>query len=166
MRDSEGFDEFYAATTRMVVAQVYAMTGDLTEAEDAVAEAYARAWQRWGRLHAYADPTGWVRTVAYRIAVSSWRRARNRLLAQQRWSTPEPLPELDPETVALAEALGQLPPAQRRAIVLHHLVGLSVQEISDETGGSVSAVKQWLSRGRRALAAALGNDLEEVDNHA
>src|SRR5262245_54531724 len=95
MRDSDGFDEFYAATSRTVVAQVYAMTGDLTEAEDAVAEAYARAWQRWSRLHAYADPTAWVRTVAYRIAVSSWRRARNRLTAQQRWSTPEPLAELD-----------------------------------------------------------------------
>jgi RNA polymerase sigma-70 factor (ECF subfamily) len=50
--------------------------------------------------------------------------------------------------------------------VLHHLVGLSVAEISAETGGSVSAVKQWLSRGRRSLANALGDDLEEVDSRA
>ena len=46
MRDSSEFDAFYAATGRRLVAQVYAMTGDRAEAEDAVAEAYARAWQR------------------------------------------------------------------------------------------------------------------------
>ena len=67
----------------------------------------------------------------------------------------------------LVEALRQLTPDPRRAIVLHHLVGLSVAEISAETGGSVSAVKQWLSRGRRSLANALGDDdLTEVDSRA
>ncbi|MEU9965255.1 sigma factor [Streptomyces malaysiensis] len=46
------------------MAAVYAATGDLAEAEDAVQEAYARAWQRWDRLTAEGDPTPWVRTVA------------------------------------------------------------------------------------------------------
>ena len=164
MRDGAGFDEFYATTARTVVAQVYAMVGDLAEAEDAVAEAYARAWQRWHQIQGYADPTGWVRTVAYRIAVSSWRRARNRRAAQQ-LSAPPSVTQ-DASTLMLVDALRLLPASQRRAVVLHHLVGLSVAEISAETGGSVSAVKQWLSRGRRALAIALGDDLEEVDSHA
>jgi RNA polymerase sigma-70 factor (ECF subfamily) len=165
MRDGAGFDEFYGATNRTVVAQVYAMVGDLAEAEDAVAEAYARAWQRWRHIHGYADPAGWVRTVAYRIAISSWRRARNRVTAHRRSAAPEAVP--DGPALALVEALRTLPPVQRRALVLHHLVGLSVAEISADTGGSVSAVKQWLSRGRRALATALDDDLtEEVDSHA
>jgi RNA polymerase sigma-70 factor (ECF subfamily) len=166
MRDSVQFDEFYATTTGKVVAQVYAMVGDLGEAEDAVAEAYSRAWQRWSRIQQYADPSAWVRTVAYRIAVSSWRRARNRAAAHQRSGPAGPV-ALDPQTVALVDALRRIPPAHRRAIVLHHLVGLSVNEIAAETGGSVSAVKQWLSRGRRALATALGDDdMEEVDSRA
>src|SRR5215468_10381304 len=100
MRDSVGFDEFYAVTARAMVAQVYAMVGDLAEAEDAVAEAYARAWQRWPRLHGYADPAGWVRTVAYRIAVSSWRRARNRATAHARYSTATPAAAVDEQTLA------------------------------------------------------------------
>ena len=164
MRETLDFDEFYAGTRQVLVAQVFAMVGDLGEAEDAVAEAFARAWQRWRKVHLYADPAAWVRTVAYRIAVSSWRRARNRATAHRRAGPPESA--FDPQTRMLVEALRQLTPDQRRAIVLHHLVGLSVAEISAETGGSVSAVKQWLSRGRRSLANALGDDLEEVDSRA
>src|SRR4029453_7948644 len=89
MRDSLEFDKFYAGTRRALVAQVFAMVGDLGEAEDAVAEAFARAWQRWGQVHLYADPGAWVRTVAYRVAVSSWRRARNRATAHRRAGPPE-----------------------------------------------------------------------------
>lgn len=47
---SEDFDAFYTATAKRLVATVYAVTGDLAEAEDAVQEAYVRAWQRWDRL--------------------------------------------------------------------------------------------------------------------
>ncbi|WP_084220003.1 sigma factor [Spirillospora albida] len=81
MRESEDFDAFYAGTSRKIINPAYAMAGDLAEAEDAVQEAYALAWQRWHRLGRYADPEGWVRTVAYRIEVSSRRKARNRLRA-------------------------------------------------------------------------------------
>jgi RNA polymerase sigma-70 factor (ECF subfamily) len=63
MPDEAAFDQFYADTAASVVAQVYVMVGDFAEAEDAVQEAYARAWQRWGRVGSYADPTGWVRTA-------------------------------------------------------------------------------------------------------
>jgi len=158
------FDPFYTATVRRVVAEVYAIVGDLSEAEDAVQEAYARAWQRWSRVSQYADPVAWVRTVAYRIAVSSWRRTRNRRTAHARVAVPEATAGLDQATVDLARALGRIPLAQRRAIVLHHVVGLSVNEVAEQTRASVSAVKARLSRGRQALALLLGNDhdTEEV----
>jgi RNA polymerase sigma-70 factor (ECF subfamily) len=165
MRDSTGFDDFYAASARRVVAQVYAMVGDLGEAEDAVQEAYARAWQRWREVGTYVDPTAWVRTVAYRIAVSSWRRTRNRLLAHQRSESTRDPAQSDPDTLALVEALRQIPAAQRRAIVLHHLVGLPVREIAEETGDSVSAVKARLSRGRQALASLLEPAEVREDHH-
>ena len=84
MRDPENFDEFYAASVRRLTSQLYAMTGDRAEAEDAVQEAFARAWQRRGRVSGYADPEAWVRTVACRISISSWRKAVNRSVAQRR----------------------------------------------------------------------------------
>ncbi|HEV2452024.1 MAG TPA: sigma factor [Streptosporangiaceae bacterium] len=71
MRNAEGFDAFYAASVRRVTGQLYLMTGSQTEADDSVQEAYARAWQRWGRVSGYDDPEAWVRTVAYRVSVDS-----------------------------------------------------------------------------------------------
>ena len=162
MQDAAAFDRFYADTAARVVAQVYVMVGDFAEAEDAVQEAYVRAWQRWGRIGEYGDPTGWVRTVAYRVAVSSWRRSRTRLAAHLRSIDPRPDPDLRTDTVALVAALRLIPAAQRQAIVLHHLVGMSVREIAAETGMSENAVKAQLSRGRRAMVPLL-DDTTEVD---
>ena len=56
MSSEAEFDAFYASTAKRLVATVYAMTGDLAEAEGAVQEGYARAWQRWVRLTKEGDP--------------------------------------------------------------------------------------------------------------
>ncbi|MFI6780547.1 SigE family RNA polymerase sigma factor [Micromonospora sp. NPDC050276] len=152
MRDAAEFDDFYAASARRVLGQVYAMTGNHAEAEDAVAEAYLRAWDRWDRVRECDSPEGWVRRVAYRIAVSAWRKAANRLRAHRRDTTDEHVDAISPDHVALVQGLRLIPADQRRVIVLHHLVGLSVAEIAAETGKSPNTVKTWLARGRRALA--------------
>ena len=154
---SAEFDEFYAATAKRMVAVVYAVTGDLGEAEDAVQEAYARAWQRWSRLTEEGDPTPWVRTVALRLAVSTWRKARNRMRAHFRHGPPPDAPALAPDRVALVDALRALGDDQRTAVVMHHLLDLPVEEIARETGVSSAAVRTRLSRGRKALGARLSD---------
>jgi RNA polymerase sigma-70 factor, ECF subfamily len=171
MRESETFDSFYAGSVRRLISQLYALTGSRAEAEDVVQEAYARAWQRWDRVSAYGDPEGWVRTVAYRISVSSWRRAVNRGVAHRRYGADPPAPEISPDYVAIIAALRKISESQRRVVVLHHLVGLSVNEIARETGDSPGAVKTRLSRGRQALSgylsdSAAGHGPEEAPSHA
>lgn len=156
MNGADTFDEFYRGSRQRLFQAVYGMCGDAAEAQDAVQEAYARAWQRWPQVGGYHDPEAWVRTVARRIAISRWRKARNRLLAHHRAGEPAALPGPDPGTMALMRALDQLAAPQRVAIVLHHLVGLSVSEIATETGVAAGTVKARLSRGRRALAGLLG----------
>jgi RNA polymerase sigma-70 factor (sigma-E family) len=160
MRTDEAFDAFYLATYRRVLGQVFTLVGSVAEAEDAVQEAYARAWQRWARLDGYADPEAWVRRVAYRIAVSSWRKTVNRLLAHRRLGPPDQVAGASVDQLALRDALLRLPPEQRVAVVLHHLVGLSVEEIAAETATPVGTVKSRLSRGRRALAEHVGEPAE------
>lgn len=56
------------------------------------------------------------------------------------------------EDMVLMSALRQLPEKQRVAVVLHHVADLSVEAVAQETGSSISAVKQRLVRGRAALA--------------
>jgi len=62
------FGEFYAGNYGRLVIQVYAVTGNLADAEDAVQEAFARASVRWGRVGGYNSPEGWVRRVALNLA--------------------------------------------------------------------------------------------------
>jgi RNA polymerase sigma-70 factor (ECF subfamily) len=155
MRDSESFDAFYAGSVRRVTSQLYALIGDRAEAEDAVQEAFARAWQRWGKVSSYGDPEGWVRTVSYRISVSSWRKRANTAIAHRRLGAAAAIPGLSPDYIAIIDALRKISSDQRRAIVLYHLVGLSVTEIATETGASTAAVKARLARGRSALSAHL-----------
>lgn len=154
----DGFDAFYAARAPGLVRQLHAMTGDLGEAQDVVQEAFARAWQRWDRLSAYEAPEAWVRTVAWRLAVSRLRRLTSGTRALRRHGAPADVPGLTPDRVALVAALARVPAAQRRAVVLHHVAGLSVQEVADETGVPVGTVKARLSRGRTALAALLSEE--------
>jgi RNA polymerase sigma-70 factor (sigma-E family) len=155
--DPSSFDAFYRASRQRLFDCLLALTGDPAEAQDAVHEAYARAWQRWSTVGEYGDPEAWVRTVARRVAVSRWRRTRNRQTAHRRAGAPPPLPGPGPDSVMLLAALAQLPLPQRTAIVLHHLVGLPVAEVAAETGVPEGTVKARLSRGRRALAELLGS---------
>ena len=155
MPESEEFDEFYAGSVRRVSGYVYALTGDRAETEDLVQEAYARAWQQWARVREHGDPEAWVRTVAYRVRVSRWRRLTAGMRAHRRHGAAPDVPELSVDYVAIISALHRLPAAQRRAVVLHHLVGLSVEEIAAETDVPTGTVKSRLARGRAVLAQLL-----------
>lgn len=157
MKDAESFDAFYAGTNRRLLHQMYAMTGNLADAQELVQEAYARAWQRWSTVSTYDDPQAWVRTVAWRLAASKWRRAKTAMAAMVRHGAPQDSPEPSIDNVALVAALKQIPEAQRRAIVLHHLSGLSVAEVAHETHSPVGTVKARLARGRAALAQLLSD---------
>ncbi|MFF3856099.1 sigma-70 family RNA polymerase sigma factor [Micromonospora sp. NPDC002575] len=155
MRDAAEFDAFYSASAHRLLGQLYAMIGNRAEAEDAVAEAYARAWDRWAVVRGCDSPEAWVRRVAYRVAVSAWRKTVNRMRAHRREATGQRVDAVSVDHVAIVAALRHIPAEQRRAVVLHHLVGLSVAEIAAEVGANENTVKTRLARGRRALAAHL-----------
>jgi RNA polymerase sigma-70 factor (ECF subfamily) len=158
--DTPEFDEFYAATVDRLTGQLYAMTGDLPEAQDVVQEAFVRAWQRRRALSSTEHPEAWVRTVAWRLAVSRWRRVRNSVTAGRRHAAQAGQPQAPSvDSLALVAALRQIPEAQRVAIVLHHLCDMSVDQVALETGVPVGTVKARLARGRAALAPFV-NDTE------
>lgn len=151
------FDAFYEGARDRLAVQIAALTGDPAEAVDHVQEAFVRAWLRWSHVGRLDDPEGWVRRVAYNLAVSRWRRARRVVLGR----LPERAVEWDDNQREVVEALRLLPRQQREAVVLHHLVGLSVDEVGAELHAPPGTVKSWLSRGRASLARTL-TTAEEV----
>ncbi|MDE0777674.1 SigE family RNA polymerase sigma factor [Nocardioides sp.] len=158
--DESEFDDFYAASYRRLTGQVYAMIGNLDEAQECVQEAFVRAWAHRRKLDRADHPEAWVRVTAHRIAVSRWRRVKlSRRSPDRAVSPPTSAPEVDETHVALVTALRQLPEEQRRAIVLHHIADLPVRAVADEVGAPEGTVKARLSRGRAALATLLSDDV-------
>ncbi|WP_430783206.1 RNA polymerase sigma factor [Actinoplanes sp. G11-F43] len=157
--DSADFDAFYAAAVRRVVLYLYAACGDRSEAQDIAQEAFARAWQHWGRVSAYEDPEAWVRTVAWRLMLNRWRGLRRWLAARSRLGSPETTGAPSPDRVAVVGALQRIPAAQRQAVALHYLLDMPVQEVAATLGVPVGTIKARLSRAR----AALGRLLEDQE---
>ena len=62
--EREEFADFYAASFQRLVGQLYAMIGDQSEAQDAVQEAFVRAWAHRGKIDRNGAPEAWVRVTA------------------------------------------------------------------------------------------------------
>ena len=153
------FDEFYTASRLRLLRQLTIMTGDPEQAADVLQEAYARAWQRWRRVSRLDNPVAWVRTVAWRVAVSQHRRTLVAADRLRRFRTSE-FDQIagSEERLDLLRALGALSAEHRRVVVLYEMAGLSVAEIAAETGVPAGTVKSRLSRARDALGASLGHE--------
>jgi RNA polymerase sigma-70 factor (ECF subfamily) len=163
--DRDEFAAFYTATFNRLVGQLYAMTGDQSEAQDAVQEAFVRAWTRRGKFDRDGAPETWIRVTAWRIAVSRWRRSRDGGRLMRLAAAPEAIPGPTPDRVAFTEALRKVPAEQRRAIVLYHLCDLTVEQIAAETGVPAGTVKARLARGRAALQPHLRETAASITTH-
>ncbi|WP_436776807.1 SigE family RNA polymerase sigma factor [Yinghuangia sp. YIM S09857] len=161
----EEFDAFYQASFSRLVHQLYALTGDFSEAQDVVQEAFVRAWDRRAQFFAAEAPEAWIRTVAWRLAVSRWRRARRGWELLRRNHVEQPVAGPDPNHAALVAALRKLPEAQRQAVVLHHLCDMTVDQIAVETDVPSGTVKARLARGRATLAKILADREGEGEEH-
>lgn len=169
MRDE--MSDLYHASYRRLVAQVYAFTTDLSEAQDAVAEAFARALARKG-LSDIDAPEAWLRTVAVNVVRRRWRRKQllNTILLRERPLAKLVADQPEPDRADLRDALASLPRMYREVIVLHYLADLPVDEVSEILGVPVGTVKSRLSRGREALKGLLDDvqapPLDEVRQRA
>ena len=142
------FGAHLEANYRRLVAQLYAITLDPAEAHSAVQDAYSRAWRTWATVSRSPDSVGWVRRVAVRSTIRSWRRLR---LRSRRPVGPGP----DTPTGAVLAALRGLPAAERRCVVLHHMAGAPVKEIAAVEGVSVGTTAARLARAQKVVSDGL-----------
>jgi RNA polymerase sigma factor (sigma-70 family) len=143
----------------------YRMLGSLTEADDALQD----AWVRVNRAGAEGvdNVGGWLTTIVARVCLTMLRSRQTR--REEAWDTllPDPiisrLDAVEPEDEAiLADSVGlallvvleTLAPAERLAFVLHDLFGLPFEEIAPMVGRTPTAARQLASRARRRVKGA------------
>jgi RNA polymerase sigma-70 factor (ECF subfamily) len=153
-------DEFERARPRLR-AIAYRMLGSVTEAEDAVQE----AWLRLDRSDAAIDDLrAWLVTVVGRISLDLLRARKTRREDYAGSWLPEPIVEADPQAqperdavladsvgLALLVVLESLAPAERLAFVLHDVFAVPFDEIARIVDRSPDAARQLASRARRRI---------------
>ena len=139
----------------------YRMLGSLSEAEDAVQEAWLRL-QR-SDTSAVENLKGWLTTVVGRVCLDMLRARKSRreealegasetVAQRDRGSDPEEEALLaDAVGLALLVVLETLPPAERLAFVLHDLFAVPFEEIAPIVHRSEAATRQLASRARRRV---------------
>jgi RNA polymerase sigma-70 factor (ECF subfamily) len=164
MDEADTVRAVFEASYRRLVGQLYGVCGDLSEAEEVVAEAFARAVQHQRTFARLDNPEAWLRTVAVNVSRTRFRRSR-RFVAIV--AGPPHHPELDDDRMALIAAMRKLPAAQRETIALHYLADLPITAVAEATGAPLGTVKARLSRGRAALAVLLADapDSREEARH-
>ncbi len=159
MTDHEWLAERFEGQRAQLRTVAYRMLGSVSEADDAVQE----AWLRLSRTDASSvdNIAGWLTTVVARICLDMLRSRKTR--------GEEPLgahltePAMNPEQEALlADSVGlallvvleTLEPAERVAFVLHDMFAIPFDDIAPIVGRTPGAARQLASRGRRRVRGA------------
>ena len=164
MGPSEAFALFYKNHSGPVFRALVAGTLNRAAAEDATAEAFARAFAHWATVSVHPNPRAWVLRVAWNCYRSSWRKW------ESRWSADQPeMPPCAPETWRdpdLVAAIRALPQGQREVLVFVALGELTPTQVARILGKPAPTVRSLLFSARVALHQALGEttDPEEEDD--
>ncbi len=154
----DDLDRFMSDHYSGVVRTVAVACGDVALAHDAVHEALARAIEQRRRGRSIDHLPGWIVVVALNQLRSSFRRRtrESNALARVPIGNEANRPGLDDASlIDLQRAIVLLPMRQRQCIVLHHLHGYGVDELSWLLGVSSGTVKSALFRGRESLRRSL-----------
>jgi len=165
MDDQQFLAEQFEQHRTHLRAVAYRMLGSITEADDAVQE----AWLRLSRSDADAieNLAGWLTTVVSRVCLNVLRSRTARREDLLDPHLPDPIVTvegtLDPEEeVMLADAVGvallvvleTLTPAERFAFVLHDTFAVPFDQVAEVLGRSPEATRQLASRARRRVRGA------------
>jgi RNA polymerase sigma-70 factor (sigma-E family) len=162
-RREAGFGEYVAERRAHLYRTAYLLCGDPHRAEDIVQQALTKLYAAWPRASRLDSVDAYARRVVVNAHIDEtrrpWRRERPVDATTQAGLDRPVEPGLAPEdSDALWTALRGLAPGQRRAVVLRHYWGLSVDETAADLGISPGTVKSQtsdaLARLREALSVA------------
>ena len=158
--DMDAFEALVERHQQVALNVAFRFLGDRTLAEDAVQEAFLRLLASASRYQPTAAFRTYLYTVVWHICVDVYRKRRPESLeALPAQEDPGPGPvqaAVESERAELVrEAVQELPPRQRMALVLKHFEGMSYDEIGAALDCSPTAVDALLIRAKRRLAEKL-----------
>lgn len=146
------FVEFYAANKDRCLRAVLASGMGPVEAEDAVSEAFARAWSSWRRVRTLKYPSAWVVRTAVNANISWWRSRRREVVSDR----PPDSATTDGEGSSdLIAAVGRLPRRQQEVVVLRYLLDLDTAATADWLGIAPGTVRAHLHHALATLRTHL-----------
>jgi RNA polymerase sigma factor (sigma-70 family) len=163
--DQDGFREFVASRMAALRNLAYVTCGDWHAAEDAVANALAKLYPRWGHLD---RPDLYAQTMVFRAAIDEtrrpwWRRERSAGDAMPDVAQADPHSVTD-ERLRVRAALLLVPVRQRAVLVLRYYLGMTAEEAAEVLGVRAATARSQTARGLANLRAALaagGMDFDE-----
>ena len=152
-----------------LVRAVDLLLNDHAVAEEIAQETLLRVASRWEKVSRLASPGGWTHRVAINLATSQLRRrqaerrARARLDGLADGTHGVQADDPDPQAAAaVRRALATLSSADRRRLVLRHVLEWTAGEIADLEGATPEVVRQRLRRARQALRDALATEAPDL----
>lgn len=141
------FDGFFAERYEHAVRGAYLLTYSSPVAEDIVQDAFGQVLRRWDDIR---NPEAYL-WRAITNGARSWGRKERRVVPIDR----RPDPTNDADALAVREALGALPRAQREVLVMRHYLAMKEREIAEALGCPIGTVKSHAHRGLAAMKEAL-----------
>ena len=149
------FEGFFEAERSRLLRALYLLAGNREEAEEVLQESFIAIWERWDRVGAMEDPTGYL----YRTALNRYRsrlrragRAARRAIGQAHGRDGFADAE---DRVEIARALARLSPRRREAIVLTELLGYGSAEAGRVMGVADATVRRLAQDARAELRTTL-----------
>jgi RNA polymerase sigma-70 factor (sigma-E family) len=159
----EAFTTYVAQRRLQLFRTACLLCGDPHQAEDIVQDALARLYAAWPRASRADNIDAYVRRAIVNSHLNQvrrpWRRERVAATLGERPASVH-LPTEDLQV--MWAAIGNLPPGQRKVVVLRHFLGLSVEETAADLGVSAGTVKSQTSDALAALRAALAAEFGTV----
>lgn len=158
--DARALDELLRRHTDLVHAVCRRVLGSGEDALDATQEALLSIARRIGTFDGRARFTTWCYRVATNAALDEGRRRSRRPKPVEQLpeaSSGDRVADRVADRLDLDDALAGLSPDYRAAVALRDIVGMDYAEIAEVLGVPPGTVRSRISRGRAALADALGN---------
>lgn len=156
--DASAFEQLYRANVDRVYGLCLRMTGERSEAEDCVQEAFIQAWNKLDKFRGDAAFGTWMHRVAVNVVLGRMRKSKREQDRIRAVSEVAPAREAiadDGELRDLEQAINELPRGARHVFVLHAVYGYSHGETGDMLGIAEGTSKAQLNRARRLLTQQL-----------